>query len=74
MLSFKSLSSYPIKGYRAFAVNNPYRCFDFDHIKHHIVLIDGTEYFILAIECFAHDPPWREDEPIGLLTDTNYGV
>lgn len=74
MLSFTSLSSYPIKGYQAFAVNNPYLCNDFDHIKHNTVLIDGVQYFILGVERFAHDPPWRENEPIGLLTDVKYGV
>ncbi len=68
-LEFKSIDSYTVTGRGVvYAVKNPAQCNDFAHIKGHDVLIDGKDFHVSGVEFFAHTPPWREGEPIGLLT------
>lgn len=48
-------------------VQNPHECEDFSHIVHHTVEIDGNSYYITAVESFAHAPPWKRGEGLGLV-------
>lgn len=39
---------------------------DFAHLIGHEVLVDGHRYLCTGVERFAHTPPFRRGEPIGL--------
>jgi hypothetical protein len=40
---------------------------DFGHLVDRGVHIDGTFYHCIAVNRFAHPPPWRQGERIGLV-------
>ena len=66
MKTFKSLSNYFFQGKECFSVENPSTCENFDHLVGENVEIDGIPYKVHAVERFAHMPPWRVGEIIGL--------
>ena len=68
MKSFKSLSDFFIesRGYHVYAVDLDETVEDFDNYKNHKVLIDGREVICCGVEFFAHAPPWRKGENIGI--------
>lgn len=69
MKTFKSLSYYQILNWHCFCVLNPSTCEDFTHLKGQEVEIDNSKYKIVNVETFAHLPPYKEGERIGLVTD-----
>jgi hypothetical protein len=40
---------------------------DFGHLLGRRVHIDGTPYHCIGVNHFAHPPPWRRGERIGLV-------
>ena len=40
---------------------------DFSHLVNQEVEIDGKSYRCIGVERFAHMPPWRQGESVGLL-------
>lgn len=67
-LEFESLSSWSPRGRgRIFVVENPAECQDFKHLIGRDAAINGDPYFITAVEHFAHAPPYRAGEKIGLV-------
>lgn len=66
MKTLKSLSSYQVQGKPCFALENPSACENFDHLIGEVVEIDGVRYKIDAVERYAHTPPFRAGERIGL--------
>lgn len=70
-LPFNSETRYEIKGRgTVFVVANDRECYDFAHLLNQEVMIDGTVYLCRGVERFAHLPPWRKGEKIGLLVST----
>ena len=69
MQRFKSLSNYHILEWNCFCVLNPLICEDFSHLINKEVEIDGLKYMVVTVETFAHLPPYREGERIGLVTN-----
>lgn len=69
MMSFISLSSFPINGKQCYGVLNPERCNNFDHLIGQSVLIDQKPHTIIGVERFAHAPPYIAGEKIALQTD-----
>ena len=67
MLRFNSLGNYKVNNKQVFTVNNPKECDDFDWLNGQMVAIDNNNYKITGIEIYAHAPPWRKGEKIGLM-------
>jgi hypothetical protein len=65
--SFKSLDSFKVRGHDVHAVELASDVTDFDHLIGHDVEIDGTVYRCIGVERFAHNPPWRKGEKIGIM-------
>jgi hypothetical protein len=68
MKSFKSLSDFYIesRGYHVYAVELDETVEDFSDYKGHKILIDGKEVTCCGVEFFAHAPPWRKGEKVGI--------
>ncbi len=64
--NYKSLSRYKIQDKQMISIANPSECQDFSHLIGSHIFIDSQEYTVLGVERFAHNPPWRKNEPIGL--------
>jgi len=69
MLIFDSISDYQVNGKKVFIVGNPTKCDDFSHITGQPVEINGANYTAIAVESFAHSPPWRVGEKIGIQVE-----
>jgi hypothetical protein len=69
--SFTALNWYSSKLLvgRIAAVRNDRKRRDFDDLINHTVIIDGITYRCISVERFAHSPPWKQGEPIGLLVE-----
>lgn len=65
-MKFSSLDSYTVAGRQVFIVENPFECPDFKHLIGVSVEIDGAQKVIYAVEHFAHLPPYRKGEKIGI--------
>ena len=70
MLKFRTEDMIKVNGYRNAVVKNPYECKDFGHIIGKDVEIDGVVERVIGVERYAHYPPWREGEMIGLKLAT----
>lgn len=68
-MQFVSLDQYKIAGRQAYTVKNPAECNDFKHLIGASVEIDGKRETVVAVERFAHLPPYLKDELIGLLVE-----
>jgi hypothetical protein len=66
-LKFKAIEMIRNRNGVTFIVDNPRECNDFLHIVGKVVEIDGERFEVLNVERFAHSPPWRKGEKIGLL-------
>lgn len=69
MLKITSLEEFLVQGKRVFAVENPIECNDFKWIIGQKVIIDTEEFTVIRVERFAHMPPFRKGERIGLMVD-----
>lgn len=69
----ESKSFYKVKDKTVFIVENPVECMDFNHLQGHVVMINKKEYMVIAVERFAHMPPWRAEEAIGLVVYDELG-
>lgn len=70
LLEIHSTSTYFVTGLgQAFSADNPVETRDFSELIGHRVILDGRPARVKAVERFAHGPPWRKGEPIGLLVD-----
>lgn len=66
--TFALFDKYEIAGRgTVYAVANPVGCVDFSHLIGATITIDGRQYVCKGVEHFAHCPPWRAGEKIGLL-------
>lgn len=67
----RSVSSYRAGLFNGLVlvVLNPSDCETFDHMTGQRVVIDGVTRYVCAVERFAHAPPYRAGEPIGLLVE-----
>ena len=52
-----------------YVVQNPVECTDFSHLLGESVIINRELRKVAKIERFAHCPPWREGELIGVLLE-----
>ncbi len=65
MIVLQSIYTYETGTGKVFVVPNPVECRDFKHL-YGIVKIDGAEREVVGVEYFAHSPPWRAGEKIGV--------
>ena len=70
MLKFRTEGVIEVNGLRNAVVKNPHGCKDFTHIIGKDVEVDGIKERVIGVERFAHCPPWREGEMIGLKLAT----
>lgn len=68
---FKAIDEFFLKARngRIFVVELDRDTRDFEHLMNKEVEIDGNRYIVRGVERYAHCPPWRAGEHIGLLTD-----
>jgi hypothetical protein len=67
-VSFQSLDRFTIDGRGdVFVVALDRDTSDFAHLLNRTVLVDGRLVEVSGVERFAHSPPWRKGESIGLL-------
>ncbi len=69
MFEFDSIGIFKVRDKKCFVVENPTECNDFNHLTNENVLIDSKTYYVIAVECFMHCPPWRKGEKISLMVD-----
>jgi hypothetical protein len=68
MISFSSLDRHAVQGRGDVLIVSLDRdTADFSHLLGHDVQIDGKVVRVVGVERFAHSPPWRAGEHIGLL-------
>lgn len=69
VIELRSLSKWASKstGNWSCIIENPTECQDFKHLTQREARINGHLYFIVAVEHFAHAPPYRAGEKIGLV-------
>lgn len=67
MYIFKSLSKCNILGHKHYTVENPFECENFNHLIGEQVKINKRKYTVIAVEHFAHFPPFKEKELISLM-------
>lgn len=71
MIKFDSIGVYEITGRgRVYTVELERDMKDVDVFVGREVLIDGRFWKVNGVERFAHAPPWRKGEPIGLKVET----
>ena len=47
---------------------------DFSHLLQQRVTIDGRSYVCIRVNRFAHAPPWRKGEHIGLVVQARHAA
>lgn len=68
MIEYESLNKFTISNRGTiFIVELDRECENFDFLLDEQVKIDGVTKRVTAVEKFAHMPPWRKGEKIGLL-------
>ncbi len=68
MIEYESLNKFTISDRGIlFIVELDRECEDFDFLLNEQVKIDGIIKTVKAVEKFAHMPPWRKGEKVGLL-------
>ena len=68
MIEYESLSRFTISDRgMIFIVELDRECENFDFLLNEQVKIDGIMKTVTGVERFAHMPPWRKGEKIGLL-------
>ncbi|MBA3752756.1 MAG: hypothetical protein H0X01_01110 [Nitrospira sp.] len=68
LIVFTVLTTYHLAGKgTVYVVENPTECEDVTYLRGHRGRVAGRTIRIAAVECFAHAPPWRQGEPIGVL-------
>jgi hypothetical protein len=75
MTEFNAASWFEIKGigWEA-AVTLDRDTEDFSHLLQGRVTIDGRPYVCVRVNRFAHAPPWRRGEHIGLVVQTRHAA
>ena len=69
--TFKALEFFrvPTRGLVVYVVENDRECSDFTHLLHKQVEIDGAIKYVHGVERFAHAPPWKKGERIGVAVE-----
>ena len=67
MLNFSAIGWYKVSDGLVTSVFLDRDCDDFDWLKGQRISLDGVDCRVAAVEFFAHSPPWRKGERIGLL-------
>ena len=75
MPEFKAAGWFEIKGvgWEA-AVSLDRDTQDFSHLLRRPVTIDGRPYVCLRVNRFAHAPPWRKGEHVGLVVQARHAA
>lgn len=68
MIEFSEAESFYIRGRgQVFSVLLDQETYDFSHLIGQKVRINGNQYTCTGVDHFAHTPPWRLGERIGIL-------
>lgn len=68
MIEFVSLDSFDLKERgKIFVTTLDRDTDDFSHLIGQVVKLDGKEVTVIAVERYAHSPPWHAGENIALL-------
>lgn len=71
MLEFHPIHKYILKRedgsvWVVYTGKNPVKCWDFDHLIGHYIIIDDCVRKVMGVEKFLHLPPYRKGENIGI--------